>query len=1376
MSDYLPPVVIEVEGREQKLTEALTRAKAQVRAFVAEVGRLNATIEVDAKLKSGALAEIRRRVTESPAAKLKVDLQLATGQRDQIRAQLEERPIQATVRPTMDQAALRRVQTVLRELGKRIDVSIRPQMDQGSQRRVQTRLDRLSQNRTVTIRTRVIGDANRLPGSGGGGGEGGGGALGTLMTLAPALAPIVAQATAVAGAVGAATVAVGAFGLAVKSQLSALSGLTDAQGKYDAAVAKYGSGSKQAAQAQQELSQTMEAMPAQTLKAAAAFSSLHSDFGKWSNGLAKFTMKPVTQGVEVLDAILPKLSPLVKDTSVQFTRLTTMLAGGVNSGAFDGLMSRFTNFTNGVLKGAVDGVVHFVRVLSQGAGSNSLAQFMAYAKANAPLVKDTLKNLAEAIQNILKAASQAGPGMLTLVNAFAKLVASIPAELLTRMMQLYTAFKLIKMGASGITSVTEGIQSLVAKFRELQVASATGAGALGRIRAAFASLSTAAKASVIVAGIAAVVAVLAKLSDSGKKAPDVDKMTTAIGNLGATGRVTGEALRVFGSNLDGFTYAVDRVAGKASGMDKFNDFMNKVFTLGMKKSNSMVDAEKDIDSLDKSLANLVKGGHAKVAAQAVADLQKAYAKKGGDPKKLASELDDYKSALADSALEQKLTAESMGLFGAAAAKASDQLAKQKASADGLRQSIQALNDVNRAGLGGMIAFNQSIADAAKAAKDNAGALSMTHGQLNLNSQKARDAASALQDLADKTDSAASSARDAGSSWETVNGIYAKGRSGLIKYAEQMGLSSTQAKALADQILRIPGKTARVQMNTEDATRDLNAFNAKVRASPGAKSVTLKTLSGAAEQVLEAFGYHVTHLKNGSVKITAIAGGALSQIHNVQGAVNALHGKTIGIGVYTTKYMRTVQQGGVHSGPQLPGMPGAARGGLMPRYADGGDVQIAPTGLVRGPGTGTSDSIMALFESGARGMISHTEFVVNAKATQKYLPLLQLINKDKLGHFARGGLTSAEKDARKQLHGEFGISYFGRRAGYRRTPFEHGLAVPTDVNALVSALNGVSGEIKKAFRGHTETSLLRQLNRAGKSLISYDKQLTKVTASLASAKSKLDDLKNSAAQLKSSVSSSIMQDSGIVTQAPQEGFALSSQDVVNNMATQASKTLTFSNQLQALKKRGLRADLLEQIASAGVDQGGATAQALMGASAAQIKHLNSMQSQMKKSADKAGSAVADSMYGAGIRAAEGLVRGLEKKQKAIERQMLKIAKGMERAIKHALGIKSPSTVMAQVGDFTALGFAHGIDRSSKHAIIAARGMAMSVQQGATLASTPVWSGNPRAGGRASGTVIHQHFEFHIAGNAVTVDRLAKDIEQAFLRRGMRNPATYPSYKR
>ena len=58
---------------------------------------------------------------------------------------------------------------------------------------------------------------------------------------------------------------------------------------------------------------------------------------------------------------------------------------------------------------------------------------------------------------------------------------------------------------------------------------------------------------------------------------------------------------------------------------------------------------------------------------------------------------------------------------------------------------------------------------------------------------------------------------------------------------------------------------------------------------------------------------------------------------------------------------------------------------------------ADGGIIRGPGTGTSDSIPARLSNG--------EFVVRAAATARHLPLLQAINSGNLPRFANGGLVS-----------------------------------------------------------------------------------------------------------------------------------------------------------------------------------------------------------------------------------------------------------------------------------------------------------------------------------------------------------------------------------
>jgi hypothetical protein len=142
-----------------------------------------------------------------------------------------------------------------------------------------------------------------------------------------------------------------------------------------------------------------------------------------------------------------------------------------------------------------------------------------------------------------------------------------------------------------------------------------------------------------------------------------------------------------------------------------------------------------------------------------------------------------------------------------------------------------------------------------------------------------------------------------------------------------------------------------------------------------------------------------------------------------------------------------------------------------------------------------------------------------------------------------------------------------------------------------------------------------------------------------------------------------------------------------------KGSAFAQALKDLKKAGLDKGLIEEIAQAGTEGGGLeTAGALLGASGSEIQSINSLRADIVKSAGSAGATAADAMYGAGIKAAEGLVKGLQSQQDAIERQMMRIAKSMETAIKKALGIKSPSKVMEEVGDYTAEGFAQGITRN------------------------------------------------------------------------------------
>lgn len=280
----------------------------------------------------------------------------------------------------------------------------------------------------------------------------------------------------------------------------------------------------------------------------------------------------------------------------------------------------------------------------------------------------------------------------------------------------------------------------------------------------------------------------------------------------------------------------------------------------------------------------------------------------------------------------------------------------------------------------------------------------------------------------------------------------------------------------------------------------------------------------------------------------------------------------------------------------------------------------------------------------------------------------------------------------------------------------------------------------------------------------------VAAKLKTAQSKLATLQKAWSDEVKSVADGVMQGFSVVTAAPQEGFALTAQDVVNKMRDQMSQAVQFAAELQALKKKGLSSDLIAQIAASGVDQGGATAAALQGASSAQIKQINSLNTATKSAATSAGKAVADSMYGAGIRSAQGLVKGLQSQEKAIEKQMMRIAESMKKAIKRALGIKSPSTVFAEIGTWIPKGLAKGVGDGAHHATAAVQHLAGSVAGAGSYGS----AGLAVAGG---GAVVNNYTVNVNVEGSIRSDRDIRDVvEQQMLRVGMRNPATYAAYKR
>jgi phosphotransferase system IIB component len=597
---------------------------------------------------------------------------------------------------------------------------------------------------------------------------------------------------------------------------------------------------------------------------------------------------------------------------------------------------------------------------------------------------------------------------------------------------------------------------------------------------------------------------------------------------------------------------------------------------------------------------------------------------------------------------------------AAEAEAATKTRSHAAAVDALKASIEALNAQNLNRFDAQAAMEKSFDDAVTKAKELKGKVSISDtGFLNMDTEAGRQAQEIMSAIAKSTTEYVEKLSEAKAPQADINAAWATGRDQLIGLHDNLGVSKEALAAYAAMVLATPESvTTTLKAEAADAQQKVEDLREKISTVDGKEAKSTATV--------EAFRA-MERLSTVETKLNALDGRV---------ATSTLHNVTINEIITKSKTFRSVHDIVGATGGLFSGSGFTKRG-----FAEGG--------RIFGPGSGTSDDIPAPW-------LSNGEFVVNAKRTRQYLPLLEALNRGQLkmgmGYASGGKVSSDAKNARNDLKGQMGLSTLGKVAGYRNTSFEKSIGKPQDLSSLVSALNSTISLVKKAFSGKTESRLASMVSGSGKRLIRYEQSLIKVTTALDKAKDKLDDLKQSASQLRTSVASGVISSSN-VTQLATGDKKVTVNDILNEMRQNSDKASAFSSALKQLQQRGVSKTIIEQVSQAGIDGGGLeTASALLRATPDQIGRINVLQSNIGTAATEAGKTAADAMYGAGIKAAEGLVKGLTSQKAGIEKAMMALAKSMEKAIKKALGIKSPSKVMQEVGHYTAEGFSVGIDKN------------------------------------------------------------------------------------
>ncbi|MGP4090190.1 hypothetical protein ACTWQJ_38070, partial [Streptomyces sp. KR55] len=281
------------------------------------------------------------------------------------------------------------------------------------------------------------------------------------------------------------------------------------------------------------------------------------------------------------------------------------------------------------------------------------------------------------------------------------------------------------------------------------------------------------------------------------------------------------------------------------------------------------------------------------------------------------------------------------------------------------------------------------------------------------------------------------------------------------------------------------------------------------------------------------------------------------------------------------------------------------------------------------------------------------------------------------------------------------------------------------------------DIRTAFSGGKETALLGLVDRQTKKLLDAAAKRDKIASRIAEAKRFASDVTSNARQGAS------------LSNLGMEPDKITAGGIKGGLAQKLSQVRQFTAYIKILAKKGLHKGLLRQILNMGPEAGYAYASALVGADKATFNEINSMQSQLDKSTKNLGRTGADLLYDSGKNASKGFLSGLISQEKAIEDLMLKIAKGMQASLRKALGIKSPSKVMAELGAFSTQGLARGLVEALPEV-----DRALGVVSQRVASTRPVVGRATVAGGRGGGMVVHLHVEVGPASDPQAVWRTVR----------------------
>lgn len=292
--------------------------------------------------------------------------------------------------------------------------------------------------------------------------------------------------------------------------------------------------------------------------------------------------------------------------------------------------------------------------------------------------------------------------------------------------------------------------------------------------------------------------------------------------------------------------------------------------------------------------------------------------------------------------------------------------------------------------------------------------------------------------------------------------------------------------------------------------------------------------------------------------------------------------------------------------------------------------------------------------------------------------------------------AAERGAKNRLGVKSPSRVFAKIGKHVVQGFVRGVRkeVKNGAAGVAAALGRVTKLVEKGITGKNqakrEKAALKRLRARFKQLRRNGNAQERINKKLADAKSKLQELREEYKGYAAAIKDSIIASGDVTQLGRQEDDSVSITSLINDLQQKANNAARFDVLMKKLAKQGLSRTSIQQMLDAGPDAALATAEAIESGGKAAITEINALQKQLADSGTSLSKSMADKYYGAGVAAAQGVVRGLEAQAKNLDKQAVKLANALVKAVKKALKIKSPSRVFQGIGDNVVKGLDIGVD--------------------------------------------------------------------------------------